>query len=250
MLKYAGANLLQPDPIILDRVQDRLNLYWPSHQGQWSQPRPPGTDPAMGAQGLWPPWPCELNVLYWPAGASRWACGWFAADDAAVTAARALEAGVGDFEFDDGVTTVTTSLLCLPPIPAERVRVDIPGLYILPLVDARYYWWQEQAPVEVDPGVTTWAQLYAAIATALGTSITVDAVHADYLFPSPSLGQSRGPLPPLLDLVAQSCGQRIVRALNGNVRAMSAQDSLDQHLSNLLLYEGERLEGHKLDLGA
>ena len=252
MISYAGVPLVHGDEALARRVEEGLRLSWPSSGAPWSRPRLPGADPALGAAGLWPPDDCRLGVLHWPTGASRWAWGLFLADDEALAAARLAESqqGHAPFVFSDGSSSVTVSLRMLPAIPAERVADGAAGLFVLPLVDDRWFWWLEQAPVAVEGGSTTWAALYAAIGTALGVSISAEAVSSEYLWPSPSLGQARGPLPPLLDLAAASCGQRIVRRFDGTVHALSAQASLDLHRDNLAALELSpgRLIGHMLDL--
>ena len=252
MISYAGEPLVHGDAELLARVQEGFDVWWPSHGAARSRPRLPGSDPALGGAGPWPPCPARVNSLYWPTGASRWACGWILCDEDALEAARLaeLQDGGAEFVFDDGVAAVTATLSMLPATPLERVAVVTPGLYLLPLVDDRYFWWEEQSPIAVVAGTTTWAQLYALIGTALGVTITADTVSSAYLSPSASLGLPRGPLPPLLDLTAAACGQRIVRRPDGTVLALTAANSLLLHDAHIAALAGSRLAGHKIDLGA
>lgn len=247
MLTFAGEELVAPSPQILAQLGQELNLFWSSHDGPWSFPFAPGGDPALGRPGLWPPHPPDLNVLYWPAGASRWACGWFLADELALAAARNLNGVAGTWTFADGVSSVSTELLLLPPIPLHRVSLVVPSLYLLPLVDERYYWWEKVEPPAITPGTTTWEEAIENLALAMGVTITVDDVDAAYLYPSASLGLPRGPLPPCLDLLCAAVGRRVVRSLDGTVRGMSAQNSLDAHRLNLSLRQGDRLSGRRLE---
>jgi hypothetical protein len=105
---------------------------------------------------------------------------------------------------------------------------------LLTLVDERFYWWFKSAEIEVTGGTTTWAELYAAIGTALGITITADEVPAAYLKPPTALTSRHDALPVLLDAVASSVGQRVVRRLDGSVLALNSTSSRQVVNANLI----------------
>lgn len=197
--------------------------------------------------------PVRSNTLYWPTGASRWGMGFFWCAEEDLADVRTVVYGEAGDEYnaatlsmDDGENTaVETSMWMLPPIPVapqkvtynasdvathglvswlvpvtqadtarERLQDGQPA-YLLPLVDARYFWWLKAGNIDVTAGTTTWAQVYTAIASALGISITVETVNSAYLKPPAELSNRYTHLPLLLDAVAHCVGQRFVRKLDG-----------------------------------
>lgn len=176
----------------------------------------------------------RLNVLHWPTDASMFATCYVLVEEwdlATVRAACFTAAGpaaqtlslAGDDE------SITASMYALPPRPLARIAnglgEPLSGLWLVPLVDKRYFWWQKSADITVTEGTTTWAQLFSAIATALGETITVSSVPAAYSTPSARLNSYRQPLPLLLDAAARLVGMRAVRRLDGTVRVESVADA-------------------------
>lgn len=249
MMSYAGQYLVQGTADLMQEVQGGFDLWWSSHGAEWSRPRLPLSDSDRGVMGMWPPVAPRLNSLYWPAGASRWACGWYLCDEQAAASIRAVGSGTATLLINDGLHAIQTSMYVLPLVPLYRVAYGVPGLYLVTLVDDRFWWWHRHGSVTVTAGSTTWGSLYQLIASVLGITLSVNAVDAAYLKPSSALNARRGPLAPLLDLVATCCGQRIVRNLDGTVVAMNVTESLQSHSSNLGQFVARRLTGHQLDLG-
>jgi hypothetical protein len=140
-------------------------------------------------------------------------------------------------------------------------------LFLLPLCDERQRWWdcaptpisftpyapypapypQAGTSIDVVEGVTTWTDLYTAIAAALGITLTVDPVNDAYLFPGNGLTSHYQYLPLLLDLVASSCGQRIVRNLDGTFNAYNASTAQSLMIANANQFR--KYSGGALDLG-
>ncbi len=183
------------------------------------------------------PWvqrPVELGRLSWPAGAGRWACGHWLADTDTLADIRAAGApgSALPLVIDDGTRSITTSLYLLPPRPLALCGGD-PALYLLTLVDDRFFWHWRTSAVAVTGGTTTWAQLFAGVASALGITVTPDAIDADYLKPAPQFTSYYEDLPTLLDAAAASVGQRIVRRLDGTVLSQGGANGLAQGLANL-----------------
>lgn len=96
-----------------------------------------------------PPKP-RINSLYWPTGAKRWSHGLFLIDGenlATILAGVANNSG-GTLSIVDDVAGLTagvnTTMYLLPPRPISPPGVNENSrLWLLPLVDARYFWQQD-----------------------------------------------------------------------------------------------------------
>lgn len=168
----------------------------------------------------------KLGNLRWPSGASRWATANILATDSQLARIRPLVNANSahnalTFTASDGERSISTSLYMLSARPIGR-RTGGNGLNLLQLVDDRWRWHHVAAQLEIDPGVTTWADLFGAIGIALGISIAVPSIDSAFLKPSPGLTGSYDSLPLLLDAAAYSVGLRVVRTLAGAVSLQSA----------------------------
>jgi hypothetical protein len=235
MIFYAGVNLTAPS---LEQIAwGRHNLSW-----DWLAPWVERTWPGKGLTRLgfglhWPRGPIVPGRLTWPTGAQRFAPFPGLADSDSLALIRAQVYAGGGYAaqplvISDGVTTVSPALWMLPARPLSQVAGAV-GRWLLTLVCGRFFWWMKAAAITVTGGTTTWTQLYAALASALGITLTVDPIPAAYLMPSPDLATQYEALPPLLDAAAYSVGQRIVYGLDGTVRAWNATNSLSQLTANL-----------------
>lgn len=182
-----------------------------------------GSDPPYRPEP--PPGPVRVGRFFYPWGASRFATAHYVVDTPSLQEIRAYcypDAGTiraAPLVLDDGAgASVTTDLWMLPPRPLSRIADD-PGLWLLTLVDERWYWWWRAATVAA---AATWADLYTAIGTAIGVTIEAEAVDAAYLTPPASLTAYYPALPILLDAVAASVGQRVVRTFAGKIKTQSA----------------------------
>lgn len=172
--------------------------------------------------------PIKINRLYWPRGASRWAVGHFLATDSQLEAIRRQVYGGQSyrslpFVMAEGQSTtqrIQTNLFMLPPRPLQQLvgvnSKQAEGLWLLTLVDDRFFWWERAATITVP---ATWAAFYTAIGAALGVTIQPDAIDSAYLTPDAALQSAANAIPLLLDTVASRLGQRIVRGLDGTVKA-------------------------------
>jgi hypothetical protein len=269
VLSYAGVPLLVPTPEMAGWVAANLDpsalwefqsLAWPGHRRilHWTHTPAP------------PPPRVRLGVLRWPRGASRFAVFHGLATDAQLDLIRPQLQGPSLFlpapfvmSWDDaalplaGVTrevaSVETLLYMLPPRPLQQIADRLPGrrdLYLITLVDERYFWWYKTTFIPVTAGTTTWAQLYTAIGDALGVAIEVDPVELAYLTPPAGLAAAYEYLPLLLDAVAFNVGHRVTRALDGTVRAeapLAAADRADGN-ATLLLSARSRQAGGEIHL--
>lgn len=257
MPSYAGVTLSPATPELVDwvhrniRLEDvcqftrlnsikRLNLFFPYHS--------------------WREMPIRPGKLWWPLGASRWAVGSYIVTESQLTSIRdeLAESAEQDLVLADGLVTITAPMYMLPPRPLAQHPPDADHLqdwtlpvadfgslgepvYLLTLVDERYYWWEKAASITVTENTTTWATLISAIGTGLGVTITPDSISADYLKPSGSLSSYSEHLPLLLDLVCASIGHKFVRALDGTCTTQtyttareSVADQLEANADNRL----------------
>lgn len=109
-----------------------------------------------------PPKP-QINSLYWPTGAMRWAHGLFLINKGNLDSV--LEACAGEqaevFTLTSGLSGIQASLFALAPRPVSPPGVAANNrLWLLPLVDVRYFWQfyhvRQYAP-------TTWASALSSI---------------------------------------------------------------------------------------
>lgn len=257
MLSYGGIELLQPDTETLARLEQGTVLH-----ELWQFPPVPLGQAQSPLYGLLPHFGdrfrARLGVLYWPQGASRFAFGRFLVGDRQRDEIRALAysggsgSGGGDgdgdgfrpleFVIDDGRKSVTTELWMLPPTPLEQCLADagrsvLPGAHLLTLVDERYHWWMRGGGrlAHVLEGRTSWDSLFLEIALQLGITVRLDE-DADGDYGTPAAAYALGAdssLPPLLDAVAESCGMKIVRDLDGTVYALTLGASRARLARNL-----------------
>lgn len=176
----------------------------------------------------------RIGSLYWPVvGASRFAC--------AVVALGSYE--LGKLRADLGSTAAVTltytddpddggepgrefPLYLLASRPLSRTtsaafpsdEPDEDDLYLLTLVDKRYYWCHTPG-TGLGSAPASWAALFTALGTRVGTTLTVDAVDADYLTPTAewvSAAAKRTSAAVLLDRAAACVGSRIVVVPGGD----------------------------------
>ncbi len=244
-------NLLHPSLEACEWAKYNLDPAW--LMTEWLELGFPGKNLAhLGFSGAFGKQAVRLGVLSWPTGARRFAVGHYLATGNQVDAIRTSlgvsgVVGPGNLTLDDGKRSVSASMWMLPVRPL--VQIDgANGLNLITLVDDRFFWWQRRDHIDVIPGTTNWTDLYTSIGTALGTTIQVDGISADYLQPGREMTSRYDAIPILLDAVALCCGQRIVRDFLGNVRAMNVESSQAIQDTNLEL--GLVLVGGTLDLSA
>ncbi len=180
--------------------------------------------------------PVTIGTLFWPTGASRFAQAHFVVNEGQLAAIRAFvniggTTQTANLVFDDGKTQVTTAMWMLPAWPLSTAApgqgADIGAqMYLLTLVDDRYWWWGIPLQMDVTPGVTTWLNLYDAISAAIGRTISVNAINAAYSLPVADYASAYRPLPNVLDAIAFSVGQRIVRNTDGSITAQNATTAI------------------------
>lgn len=254
MIKYAGQNLLLEDPRgdladFLDRhfSLDDLRLWGRYPAATLSPIRGPRSVKCLSL-GIpiinYPsPPPLRINSLYWPSGATRWACGLFLCDDPTLGKIQTAVTGesresyepqqlvLADSTFDktiapdaftvdsQGNVALSVSMYMLSPRPISNVSSDS-RLWLLPLVDERYYWRDRTGTVNT----TSWTTYFDSLFSALATESDIDTVSAAWGRPDPTeLARDYQNPAVLLDAAAHSIGRRVVRGIDG---VTSVDDSL------------------------
>lgn len=172
----------------------------------------------------------EIGTLRWPTGASRWAVGHFVVTAAKLDAIRLLVGASNapqDLVMTDQVTgnTLTTSLYMLPPRPllvgtrlptsteTERQATADGALWVMTLVDERFYWWQKM--LTIDPVPASWTALVEEVADALGVTIPTPTVPAAWGSPTDRYLVNNAPACLILDSAAEAVGLKFVRGTDG-----------------------------------
>lgn len=204
----------------------------------------------------------RINTLYWPTGAARWAQGWFLANGATVD--KLIDRGNPEAPWYNGESVSCDLKIASPAVgdesPYELVvplyllrplqvtatlDQDYQDLWILPLVDQRY-WWQFRNAGDLEDQLESWASLFYALNTALGITLVYTTVDSAYLTPDPiELYRSHDNAAVLLDAAAHSIGRRVVCDYDGTVRladytteATALETNYDELKSNLGLIAG------------
>ena len=191
----------------------------------------------------WPaPPPLKLNQLYWPTGASRWGVGLFLIDNAGLTAiggaATASLGGPlkirGSLDDNPGTSTFTPTMYALPP-RLVSVATDGNPLWLLPLVDVRYFsqTWGLTSAFDLNQS-GSWTGLMDLLCEEIAfdgsgapTSVlnqpftTLPATFHPDVTELRRWGDSPGVL---LDAVLASVGVRLVVDLNSNARIAKSSD--------------------------
>jgi len=165
--------------------------------------------------------PLRVNQLYWPTGAARWARGYFLCDFEVFTT---LSLGIDQpREFKAVVSdeqSFVAEMYALHPRTVSNTRKSKENLYLVPLVDERYFW---QFRNFGTTAITTWNALFTSLETQLDIAILstnpgwpTTRVHADYLDPDHlTLNRKYDNAAVILDAVVHSVNQRICRDPSG-----------------------------------
>jgi hypothetical protein len=227
----------------------------------------------------------RLNQLYWPTGATRWAhcivlvdqekldeiytaIGATADTDAPSGYARRLtpqQLAIGDSDFldalptdDDAVDGAAHSVIStgMYPLDARPVSLptgsSLPSLWLLPLVDERYFWQWMTLPPRADQvlgaGETEenilqtwdgWRRVIEDVILAVDRTRSLDWVSAEpsveFFQPDiTSLWRPQHNIAVILDAFAHSCGRRFVRQYDQKLELIDADESLSRHTANAI----------------
>jgi len=184
-----------------------------------------------------PPTP-RINTLYWPTGASRWARGYFLVKGDNLIAGLAFAT-----PFTLNVTNTgpggswDCGLYVLSPRPLSGAGgFTAEDLWLIPVVDERYFWQFTDVRNLTTTADNTWSQLLAYLGVQLDVFIVGDAPVSAYHRPDPEeLSRKYVNAAAVLDAVAHSVGARIVRSPStGVVTLMTFAQSAIIHDQNSL----------------
>jgi hypothetical protein len=248
MATYAGISLLINHP----QVDELLATFHKKQkilefEGLSQQPSDLGHLPYSGITA---PKVDELGRLHWPQGASDYAFGHFLVDDErleqirpVVYSGNTLNSAV--FAADDGSTLINTDLYMLAPRPISQTSGKN-NLWLMTLVDERYWWWYKQGTITISEDTTTWDELYDQFESILGVTIENDAIDPFFNKPTRRFAYANEAIPVLLDACAYSVGQRIIREFDGTVKAQNPGTARAVFDANLAAARLNRAFGGKL----
>jgi hypothetical protein len=238
-LTYAGKPLLFPDADA--RLQEWLDRYCPFEDLLPAATPAMHTDGRGRPQGHWPhaiglprfnwqlrPPRWRLNSLWWPTGASRFALGLFVVDEATADYLFSFTSQFKTLQID----SLEVSMAQLPMLPISSEFTDNCA-YLLPLVDARYFWqWSKIDPLTLN-SQSSWADVRSAITTGLGIAVTAAAPDAAYPAPDWSEWTRQAENAALaLDAYAATVGQRFVAKLDGTYHLQNWEDVVEVAFAN------------------
>jgi hypothetical protein len=200
-ISYAGYPLYDPTVEVMGEIAAYLSFEKLNDFSRPSWPSRNLTDFAFPFLDKRPP--IELNTLWWPQGASRWAVGYFLVTEATKQAIEAVVYGSfptnpnvtapfylpQDLVFNDGTNgAVPIPMYMLPPRPLDQcfktppstyqiVPSYDPGLWLLTLVDDRYHWWLRSDDIDPSPdtySLSAGTSLVGGSGYTIGASLTVD----------------------------------------------------------------------------
>lgn len=202
---------------------------------------------STGGGEAWPHPGLRINDYYYPTGASRWSV--FRGLVTTTLMQEMLRESQGtrartfvmeNVRPDAQNIKLETELYMLPPRPlAEHLdgtngpsRYE--GLYLITLVDERYYW--QSYPFTAQPNADkTWARLIQDVQTALGIQTIVHStIETVYGKPEPdsALWMNSENVCVALDAIAANTGRTVVRKYDGRIYLLTTDESEAQSLSN------------------
>lgn len=169
------------------------------------------------------------NMFYYPNGATRWAEAHFLISESQY-ALLASKLGTKQTLI---VNTVSTGMFGLSARILAKVGNE-PGLYLLTLVDERYFFQYKNGGTITLDDTDTWASLISYLATQLGISISAFSVGAVYGQPQPltDLGGVCENAAILLDACLTNVGLTLVRNFNGTYSVLTTSQSVTQETAN------------------
>lgn len=248
MIEYGGVGLYAPT----EHQEEIFRAWW--HPDRILYADFPGTLTA-GLAHLPRPYPQRrdpprLGILHWPCQhASRWATFFHLVGGEQLSRIRTqLGSSNGPISLtvsDDAGRSVTAGMYLLPPRAVGQTGVD--EIYLLELVDERYYWWMAGDQHAPSPTATTWTTHISDLFALLGLGPFIDTIPASYDPPDISRWQvGYEPIPVLIDAACKTVGCRVVRTPAGAVKVVrfaTAKTALD---ANVLAYDRDRVIGGRV----
>lgn len=221
-ISFAGVDLILEDPS--GSVQEFLDDHIPASDLRTASawPNSVWNSPNGLTQPNWSqPLSIRLSSWIWPTGASRWGFGYFLASQAqtqqiinAISSTGSASSGAGisgqNLVINDPANgySRTFRAFLLPPHPVSADNSDPNGLWILPIVDQRFFWqFNDYLSLLTIPtgAFSSWNSVFS----NLGYDVTPSS---SYLVPNPwTLNRhSYQNTAVLFDVLAHSVGMRLV----------------------------------------
>ena len=187
----------------------------------------------------------KLGEWYYPTGASRWSVFRALATSSQAKEMLAETTGTssGTFVFKfvpvspDNVASsfysLSTSMFMLPPRTLGENGIVEDGLYLITLVDERYYWQYEPVTLHITKD-STWSSVIDEIAETLGITLDYDTPADVYGKPEPDsqLWTNSESAATLFDAVAANVGTVVVRKLDGTYALETPTSSVTLVVAN------------------
>jgi hypothetical protein len=194
----------------------------------------------------WPEFGVRINEWFYPHGANQWSVFRGLATSSMVQAMLLQTMGSNPASFimqsapispdnptgDPTFYTIETPMYLLPPRPLAEHGGFFNGLYLITLVDLRYYF--QGCNSTLWPLLnqnTTWLQLINQLATDLGITLTIPTpIESSYGQPEvdSQLWTNLESSAVLLDCVAANVGRTVVRNLDGTFSFLTTAESVTQ----------------------
>lgn len=188
----------------------------------------------------------SIGEWFYPYGASRWSVARFLCPSSFVKDLTTLTKGglepktfkmmnvpVIPSNAPDTSYTIETSMYAMPPRPLAELGGSFDGLYLVTLVDDRWFFQNTPASLTVSR-TTTWSDLLSSLGTALGITINLPVIETVYGQPEPDsqFWTRVEDAAFLLDAVAANVGRVVVRNFNGTYSLLTWEESITQVESN------------------
>ena len=128
---------------------------------------------------------------------------------------------------------ISTDMFLLPPRCLGEVSKTYDGLYLITLVDERFYWQNTGLTFDLNSSIT-WNSLITQVATTLGISISCSTISSAYTEPelNSQLWSSQECAGILFDALAYNIGRKVVRNYDGTYALLTPDESYDLALAN------------------
>lgn len=233
MITYAGVELCFEDPeglitAWIERFAPLEDLRDQTFPAALRSQRPASrSDYQPGVNLPLPNYPdpprAKLSTLYWPSGAARWARGYFLCTGGQLDEILAATAG-GDepatvvMADQDNDTAIEAQMYVLAPRSLTAATGGDELLFLLTLVDQRYFWQFVDSGALKVTRQTTWTQVFSQLEAQLDITIGIDAIASAYGIPDPDeLTRPYENAALLLDACAHSVGMVVVADLDGAI---------------------------------
>jgi hypothetical protein len=237
---FAGVPFRLPTPDVLSHIQQYGFLDQPRDVLPLGQVWPGANLHKLGSGTPFDYPAPKLGEYFYPQGASRYSIFrglMTAADLAAVYDSDSYASptdpvgpgGTAPFALVnpvDASSGLTTRLCLLPPITISQAAGE-PTLYLITLVDERYFWHQFKTLLLQVTASSTWTAVLNAIAGAAGVTLTFSTPSSVYGVPDPdsALYSTYESTAALFDAAANDVGCAVVRNLDGTYKLQSYADA-------------------------